>query len=93
MATSTYSLEDERQINFHLKKILEVLSVQIPDDHFGMVEIAFPRQNGKIAGEVEVKLRSRYKREGRPSEGKLFCHREKYESTENDLEMPERRVQ
>ena len=62
MATSTYSVDDERQINFHLKKILEVLSVQIPDDHFGMVEIAFPRQNGKIAGEVEIKLRSRYKR-------------------------------
>ena len=62
MATSTYSVDDERQINIHLKKILDVLSVQIPDDHFGMVEIAFPRQNGKIAGEVEVKLRSRYKR-------------------------------
>jgi hypothetical protein len=62
MATSTYSVDDERQINFNLKKILDLLSVQVPDDHFGLVEIAFPRQNGKIAGEVEVKLRSRYKR-------------------------------
>ncbi|HTR81351.1 MAG TPA: hypothetical protein VMM58_06935 [Bacteroidota bacterium] len=63
MATSTYSIEEERQINSHLKRILDLLDVHIPDDHFGTVEIAFPRQNGKIAGEVEVRLRSQHKRE------------------------------
>jgi len=62
MATSTYSVEEERQINFYLKQILNLLSVQIPEDHFGTVEIAFPRQNGKIAGEVEIKLRSKHRR-------------------------------
>ena len=62
MATSTYSIEEERQINSHLKRILDLLDVHIPDDHFGTVEIAFPRQNGKIAGEVEVRLRSQHRR-------------------------------
>ncbi len=62
MATSTYSVEEERLINFHLKKILELLGVHVPEDHFGVVELAFPRQNGKVAGEVEVKLRSKHRR-------------------------------
>ena len=63
MATSTYTIDEERQINSYLKKILELLDIHIPEDHFGAVEIVFPRQNGKIAGEVEVKLRSKHIRE------------------------------
>lgn len=63
MQTSTYTLEEERQINSCLKMILNLLDIQIPEDHFGVVELSFPRQNGKIAGEVEVKLRSRHRRE------------------------------
>ncbi|GEM_PF-2443747 len=63
MQLSTYTVEEERQINSYLKKILELLQVQVPEDHYGIVEISFPRQHGKIAGEVEVKVRSRYRRE------------------------------
>ena len=63
MSTSTYSVDQERMINGYLKKILELLEVSVPEDHFGTVELAFPRQNGKIAGEIEVKLRSKHKRE------------------------------
>ena len=63
MQNSTYSIEEERQLNSYLKKLLELLNVTIPDDHFGTVELSFPRQHGKIAGEVEVKIRSRYRRE------------------------------
>ncbi len=62
-ATSTYSAEQEREINLHLRRILETLGVSIPADHFGTVEISFPRQNGKIAGEIEVKLRSTHIRQ------------------------------
>jgi hypothetical protein len=63
MATSTYTVEEERQINQYLRKILEVLHVQVPEDHFGTVQLSFPRQNGKIAGEVEVSFRSTHKRQ------------------------------
>jgi len=63
MATSTYTLEQERLINAHLKKILELLNIAVPEDHFGVVELSFPRQNGKIAGAVEVKLRTKHIRE------------------------------
>jgi hypothetical protein len=63
VTTSTYSVDQEREINLHLKRILETLGVSIPEDHFGMVEISFPRQHGKIAGEIEVKLRSTHVRQ------------------------------
>ncbi len=63
MTSSTYTIEQERLINSHLKKILELLSITIPEDHFGVVELSFPRQNGKIAGAVEVKLRTTHIRE------------------------------
>jgi hypothetical protein len=61
--SSTYSVEQEREINLHLKKILETLNVKIPEDHFGIIELSFPRQHGKIAGEVEIRLRSMHVRE------------------------------
>lgn len=63
MAESFYSVEQERQINSHLKKLLEVLDVVLPEDHFGSIELFIPRQNGKIAGEIEVKLRQKFKRQ------------------------------
>ena len=62
-ASSTYTVDQEREINLHLKRILDTLGVNIPEDHFGMVEISFPRQHGKIAGEIEVKLRSTHIRQ------------------------------
>ena len=65
MTTSTYTIDTEQQINSHLRRILELLNVKIPEDHFGVVELSFPRQKGKIAGEVEVKLRSHHRREMR----------------------------
>jgi hypothetical protein len=62
MATSFYTVEQERQVNNYLKKILDVLGYEVPSDHFGSIDISVPRQNGKIAGEIEVNLRSKMKR-------------------------------
>jgi hypothetical protein len=62
MATSFYTVEQERQVNGYLKKILDVLGYEVPSDHFGSIDISVPRQNGKIAGEIEVNLRSKMRR-------------------------------
>jgi hypothetical protein len=62
MATSFYTVEQERQVNSYLKKILDVLGYEVPSDHFGSIDISVPRQNGKIAGEIEVNLRSKMRR-------------------------------
>ncbi|MDD8017325.1 MAG: hypothetical protein PHP42_03010 [Bacteroidota bacterium] len=62
MATSFYTPEQERLVNNYLKKILEVLEYKIPDDHFGSINISVPKQNGKIAGEIEVSFRSKMRR-------------------------------
>jgi hypothetical protein len=62
MATSFYTVEQERQVNNYLIKILDVLGYEVPSDHFGSIDISVPRQNGKIAGEIEVNLRSKMKR-------------------------------
>ena len=62
MATSFYTVDQERQVNSYLKKILDVLGYEVPPDHFGSIDISVPRQNGKIAGEIEVNLRSKMRR-------------------------------
>jgi len=62
MATSFYTVDQERQVNSYLKKILDVLGYEVPSDHFGSIDISVPRQNGKIAGEIEVNLRSKMRR-------------------------------
>ncbi|MEW5800213.1 MAG: hypothetical protein AB1728_14540 [Bacteroidota bacterium] len=62
MATSSYTPEQERLVNNYLKKILDVLGYDIPDDHYGSVDISVPKQNGKIAGEIEVSFRSKLRR-------------------------------
>ena len=62
MATSSYTVEQERQVNSYLKKILDVLGYEVPSDHFGSIDISVPRQNGKISGEIEVNLRSKMRR-------------------------------
>ncbi len=63
MAQSSYTIDQERQINSYLKKMLDVLGVEAPDDHFGSIELFIPRQNGKIAGEIDVKLKQKFKRQ------------------------------
>ena len=62
MATSSYTPEQERLVNNYLKKILDVLGYHVPDDHYGSVDISVPKQNGKIAGEIEVSFRSKLRR-------------------------------
>ncbi|MBI2429992.1 MAG: hypothetical protein HYV29_14580 [Ignavibacteriales bacterium] len=62
MTTSSYTPEQERLVNNYLKKILDVLGYHIPDDHYGSVDISVPKQNGKIAGEIEVSFRSKLRR-------------------------------
>ncbi len=62
MTTSSYTPEQERLVNNYLKKILDVLGYAIPEDHYGSVDISVPKQNGKIAGEIEVSFRSKLRR-------------------------------
>lgn len=62
MTTSSYTPEQERLVNNYLKKILDVLGYHIPDDHYGSVDISVPKQNGKIAGEIEVSFRTKLRR-------------------------------
>ena len=62
MPTSSYTPEQERLVNNYLKKILDVLGYPIPEDHFGSIDISVPKQNGKIAGEIEVSFRSKLRR-------------------------------
>jgi hypothetical protein len=62
MAVSSYTPEQERLVNNYLKKILEVLGYTIPEDHYGSIDISVPKQNGKIAGEIEVSFRSKLRR-------------------------------
>jgi hypothetical protein len=35
--------------------------VRSPDDHYGGVQIYFPREAGKVVGDVEVSFRSKHK--------------------------------
>lgn len=61
MVTGDYTLEEREKINMYLNKILTILNVRSPDDHYGGVEIFFPREAGKVVGDVEVSFRSKHK--------------------------------
>ncbi len=61
MASGDYTMEEREKINSCLNKILDILNVKFPDDHYGGVQIYFPREAGKIAGDVEVSFRSKHK--------------------------------
>ena len=63
MAQSSYTVEQERQINLHINKVLEILGTKVPEDHFGSIDLSIPKQNGKIAGEISVNLKQKYKRQ------------------------------
>jgi hypothetical protein len=65
MQKSTYSIEQERRINSYIKKILEELGRNLPDDHYGTVELSIPHQAGKIAGRIKVTLASTFAPEDR----------------------------
>jgi hypothetical protein len=65
MAKSTYSMEQERRINGYLRKILEELGRNLPDDHYGTIELSVPHQAGKIAGRIKVTLASTFMPEER----------------------------
>lgn len=65
MQKSTYSIEQERRINSYIKKILEELGRNLPDDHYGTVELSIPHQAGKIAGRIKVTLASTFAPEER----------------------------
>jgi hypothetical protein len=53
---------EERELNRCLNRLLEILHYTLPENHFGRIELIVPRQNGKIAGEIEVAFRNRHKR-------------------------------
>ncbi|NUN69627.1 MAG: hypothetical protein HUU02_07950 [Bacteroidetes bacterium] len=61
MPSGDYTAEERERINLYLNKILEILKVRSPDDHYGGVQIYFPREAGKVAGDVEVSFRSKHK--------------------------------
>lgn len=61
MASGDYTVEERERLNHYLNKILDILKVKSPDDHYGGVQISFPREAGKLAGDVEVSFRSRHK--------------------------------
>lgn len=61
MSSGDYTQEEREKINSYLKKILEILNVKSPDDHYGTLEISFSREAGKVVGEVEVSFRSKHK--------------------------------
>ena len=65
MPKSTYSAEQERRINSYIKKILEELGRNLPDDHYGTVELSIPHQAGRIAGRIKVTLASTFAPEDR----------------------------
>jgi len=43
--------------------MLDILGVEVPDDHFGSIELFIPRQDGKIAGEIGINLKQKFKRQ------------------------------
>lgn len=65
MPKSTYSAEQERRINNYIRKILEELGRNLPDDHYGTVELSIPHQAGRIAGRIKVTLASTFAPEDR----------------------------
>lgn len=61
MASGDYTMEEREKINSYLNKILDILNVKSPDDHYGGVQIYFPREAGKVVGDIEVSFRSKHK--------------------------------
>ena len=62
MSGANYTESEERELNRCVNRMLEILNYTLPLNHFGRIELIIPRQNGKIAGEIEVALRNRHKR-------------------------------
>ena len=62
MSGSNYTESEERELNRCINRVLEILNYSLPHNHFGRIELIIPRQNGKIAGELEVVFRNRHKR-------------------------------
>ncbi len=62
MSGANYTESEERELNRCINRVLEILNYSLPDNHFGRIELIIPRQNGKIAGEIEVAFRNRHKR-------------------------------
>ena len=62
MSGSNYTETEERELNRCINRVLEILNYGLPQNHFGRIELIIPRQNGKIAGEVEVAFRNRHKK-------------------------------
>jgi hypothetical protein len=62
MSSANYTESEERELNRCINRMLEILNYCLPHNHYGRIELIIPRQNGKIAGEIEVALRNRHKR-------------------------------
>lgn len=62
MSGSNYTEHEERELNRCVNRVLEILNYSLPLNQFGKVELIIPRQNGKIAGEIEIAFRNRHKR-------------------------------
>jgi hypothetical protein len=62
MSGANYTESEERELNRCVNRMLEILNYVLPQNHFGRIELIIPRQNGKIAGEVEIAFRNRHKR-------------------------------
>ena len=62
MSGANYSESEERELNRCVNRMLEILNYSLPQNQFGRIELIIPRQNGKIAGEIEVAFRNRHKR-------------------------------
>jgi len=62
MSGANYSESEESELNRCVNRMLEILNYTLPQNQFGRIELVIPRQNGKIAGEIEVAFRNRHKR-------------------------------
>ncbi len=62
MSGANYSALEERELNRCLDRILEILHYVLPANQFGRIELVIPRQNGRIAGEIEIAFRNRHKK-------------------------------
>jgi hypothetical protein len=62
MGSANYTESEEKELNRCINRMLAILNYSLPENHFGKIELIVPRQNGKIAGEIEVAFRNRHKR-------------------------------
>ena len=62
MSGANFTESEERELNHCINRVFEILNYKLPENHFGRIELIVPRQNGKIAGEIEVAFRNRHKR-------------------------------